>query len=294
MENFNLGAVLFALLIVLWLAYALPRTAARREVLGRAREIESADVSASARDLSDVVRARRPSPEETPHMTDDRLLLRPADPTRRPRFDDAPGTRIEPLTEQRKPRTLLIAVLALLTLSVLAVAGLAAFAILPWWTLAIPAGLLGLYLLGLRRAEIQRRNRRARAAREARQAAALEGRRERAAVQQARHPQDAPPAELEAPAIDETPRSLAAQEQRAAEQVMRPGEWMPRPVPLPTYALRGEVDDLATRHAQHRAHVVGGPVPLEREDIEEVEAQMEEIAPAADIHLDDVLARRRA
>ena len=169
METFNLGAVLFALLLLLWLAYALPQVASRRDLMGQARAAERAEVSASARDLSEIARARRPSHEVTAPMRDDRLLLRPADPTRRPRFDDEPGTRIDHDLERHRSRRLLKAVLAVLALALVAVGAAAALSYAPWWTPIIPAVALGLYVIGLRRAELERRNRVARAARRARQ-----------------------------------------------------------------------------------------------------------------------------
>lgn len=294
METFNLGAVLFALLLLLWLAYALPQVASRRDLMGQARAAERAEVSASARDLSEIARARRPSHEVTAPMRDDRLLLRPADPTRRPRFDDEPGTRIDHDLERHRSRRLLKAVLAVLALALVAVGAAAALSYAPWWTPIIPAVALGLYVIGLRRAELERRNRVARAARRARQQAASAGRAERAA----RHGVDA--TEQSAGTAADTAAGdhdraddLDASAELAAQRLSAPGEWVPRPVPRPTYALRGDVDDLATRHAAHRA-LVGAPVAFEADDVEELEAADETLPPAMDLDLDAVLARRRA
>ena len=294
METFNLGAVLFALLLLLWLAYALPQVAARRDLMGQARAAERAEVSASARDLSEIARARRPSHEVTAPMRDDRLLLRPADPTRRPRFDDEPGTRIDHDLERHRSRRLLKAVLAVLVLALVAVGAAAALGYVPWWTPIIPAVVLGLYVIGLRRAELERRNRVARAARLARQEAASAGRAERAA----RHGVDATEQSSGTPTdptTDEHDRAddLDTSAELAAQRLAAPGEWVPRPVPRPTYALRGEVDDLATRHAAHRA-LMGAPVAFEADDVEELEAADETLPPAMDLDLDAVLARRRA
>lgn len=294
METFNLGAVLFALLLLLWLAYALPQVASRRDLMGQARAAERAEVSASARDLSEIARARRPSHEVTAPMRDDRLLLRPADPTRRPRFDDEPGTRIDHDLERHRSRRLLKAVLAVLALALVAVGAAAALSYAPWWTPIIPAVALGLYVIGLRRAELERRNRVARAARRARQEAASVGRAERAA----RHGVDT--TEQSAGTVTDTATGdrdradeLDASAELAAQRLAAPGEWVPRPVPRPTYALRGEVDDLATRHAAHRA-LMGSPVAFEADDVEELEAADESLPPAMDLDLDAVLARRRA
>ena len=104
----------------------------------------------------------------------------------------------------------------------------------------------------------------------------------------AQHPAASAEAETASASVLETAS------ERAAEQVTRPGEWTPRPVPRPTYALRGEVDDLASRHAAHRRSMLPESVPLERAHVEEAEAVEESFAPAQDLHLDEILARRRA
>ena len=120
MESINLGALLFALLLVLWVAYAIPQLAQRRDVMGRARAAERTEVSPTARDLSAAIRSRRPSREVTSPMAEDRLLLRPADPTRRPRFDSSPGERIDHLEERARHRKLLAFVLVALVLATIA------------------------------------------------------------------------------------------------------------------------------------------------------------------------------
>jgi len=298
-ESINLGAVLFGILLLLWLGYALPRTARRREVMGRARAADEAEMSSQARDLSAAVHARRTSSEVNPPMSQDRLLLRPADPTRRPRFDADPGTRMDPVEERSRSRRALGLVLGGLLAVTAALVLLAVLQIVSWWIPLLGIAGLGVYLLGLRRAELQRRARLTRAATRAReQRARAETARRREAVEQpavAAAPQGTQAPADQGPAAPTAPRAdLEVAEQRAAEQVARPGEWTPRPVPRPSYALRGEVDDLATRHAAHRQSMLATSVPLENERVEELEAVDEAFAPAQDLHLDDILARRRA
>ena len=401
MESINLGAVLFAGLLLLWLVYALPRTASRREVMGRARAADEAEMSSQARDLSAAVHARRSSAEVTSPMSQDRLLMRPADPTRRPRFDAEPGTRVDLGEERGRSRRLMRTVLIGLIAATAVLVVAAVTQLLPWWTPLLTALALGVFLAGLRRAELDRRARRTRAATRARREqaeaetarrratgaapqpstrvdlgeergrsrrlmrtvligliaatavlvvaavtqllpwwtplltalalgvflaglrraeldrrarrtrAATRARREQAEAETARRratgaaPQ---PSTRELPAPSETasvtaPASSAASpavtdleaaSERAAQQVTRPGEWTPRPVPRPTYALRGEVDDLASRHAAHRRTMLPESVPLESAHVEEAEAVEESFAPAQDLHLDEILARRRA
>lgn len=332
MESINLGAVLFGILLLLWLTYALPRTAARREVMGRARAAEKAEMTPQARDLSAAVHARRTSAEVTSPMSQDRLLMRPADPTRRPRFDASPGTRIEPPVERDRSRRLLRVVLAVLIVATALLVGLAVAQVVAWWVPLLGVAGLAVYLVGLRRAELERRARATQAASRARQERAeretarlrAEGRSRGALA--AKRPSESVARAEETRGADETPSAAAvataasavtartaaattslradiavrpvpdleAGSERAAAQVTRPGEWTPRPVPRPTYALRGEVDDLGTRHAMHRRSVMPATTPLESGRVEELEAIDESFAPAQDLGLDEVLARRRA
>lgn len=293
----NLGAVLFGILLLLWLAYALPRTASRRDVMGRARAADEAEMTSQARDLSAAVHARRTTAEVNPPMSQDRLLLRPADPTRRPRFDAEPGTRIDLAQERVRSRKLLRVVLAALLTATAVLTGLAVAQIASWWLPAIALAGVVAYLVGLRRAELERRARITRAATLARRQRAEQetARRRDAASAHPGTPAPAPAtADVDVPARADAQATLETGSERAAEQVARPGEWTPRPVPRPTYALRGEVDDLASRHAAHRQSMMATSVPLEVEQVEELEAADESFAPAQDLHLDEILARRRA
>ena len=292
----NLGAVLFGILLLLWLAYALPRTASRRDVMGRARAADDAEMTPQARDLSAAVHARSPTAEVNPPMSQDRLLLRPADPTRRPRFDAEPGTRIDLVQERARSRRLLRVALGVLLASTAALLGLAVAQVVSWWLPGVALIGVAAYLVGLRRIELERRARITRAATLARQQRAEQEtarRRDTASDRQvAATPAAAP--ETAAPTTQDEATRLETGAERAAEQVTRPGEWTPRPVPRPTYALRGEVDDLASRHAAHRQSIMATSVPLESEQVEELEAVEESFAPAQDLQLDEILARRRA
>lgn len=296
-ESINLGAVLFGILLLLWLAYALPRTAARREVMGRAHSADEAEMTSQARDLSAAVHARRTPTEVNPPMSQDRLLLRPADPTRRPRFDTEPGTRIDPVQERARSRRLLRVMLGGMLLATVVLVGLAVTQTVTWWLPVIALTGTAIYLLGLRRSELERRSRQTRAATRARQQRAEQETARRRATAADSSTTPAAVADAVEPAEAAAPTEGAAFEEaaeRALRQTTRPGEWTPRPVPRPTYALRGEVDDLATRHAAHRQSVLATTVPLEGAQVEELEAVEESFAPAQDLHLDEILARRRA
>src|SRR5690606_12261346 len=264
--------------------------------MGRTRAADETEMTAQARDLSAAVHSRRTTTEGNSPMSQDRLLLRPADPTRRPRFDAEPGTRIDPVRERNRSRRLLAVVLVALALVTLGLTALAVTGLVDWWAHLLGLAGIGVYLIGLRRAELGRRARATRAATRAREQRAREEtarRREAGRLPSASTPAVSAPA-AQTPSAPVAEEALEASAERAAEQLARPGEWTPRPVPLPTYALRGEVDDLATRHAAHRRSMAGATVPLEAANVEELEAVDETFAPAQDLHLDEILARRRA
>lgn len=291
MDSFNLGAVLFALLLLLWLVYAIPRTAQRRAEMGQALTARShRDANPAARDLSRAVRTPRRTPEEISEMASPRPMLRPADPTRRPRFEDEPGTIIETSSEPERRRGALrsgLIALVVLTAGVLTLTGLG---MLTAWAIPVVVLVDLIYVAALRRAELQRRAHRHAAAR----IAAGSYRREAAAEAEQEAGEDTSPVPVTAPATPQP--SLERQIETAARTVTRQGEWTPRPVPRPTYAMRGDVDDLATRHAAHRESMLRHTVPLEVESAEIDEALTEDATArtAADLRLDEILERRRA
>lgn len=318
METFNLGAVLFALLLLVWVGYAVPRSAERRELISRARDAMRSRDSRTARDLSEAAHSR-PRAREVHVMNDDRLLLRPADPTARPRFDASPGTRVDPYEEAGRQRRTLRVVLLALALVTIGVGVLAGFSILPVWSVLLPLAVLAAYVVGLRRAELDRRSRLRRAA-ELRGAGAATSATASSPAGKSAPAEETPQVAAPAAATDRsdelststaatarTPGDAAAHPQEHAElgeeiesasaALAAPGEWIPRPVPRPSYALHGEVEDLATRHAAHRSSVAPQQVALEVE-VDDVadEALREEPqrTPAADLGLDEILARRRA
>lgn len=283
METINLGALLFALLLVVWLAHGVPRIAERRDLMGQARSADLSRDSGAARDLTDAARHRRRSPEVHSAMPENRLLSRPVDPTRRPRFEEP--ARIEvaevehPAASRRARGTALLGAAAVSVVAVvLAIAG-----VLAWWVPLVPiAALAGLVAL-LRRAELRRRERLRHEVSARRRALATARVRE----------SDVAPAAGDA---SEKPSATATAPRASLPAPARPGEWTPRPVPRPAYSLRGDVDDLSSRHAAHRASLSAPSLPLEREGVEEQEAAREEVehlAPAVDLGLDEILARRR-
>ncbi|UEJ83464.1 hypothetical protein Bra3105_03890 [Brachybacterium halotolerans subsp. kimchii] len=314
METFNLGAVLFALLLLVWVGYAVPRSAERRELISRARDAMRSRDSRTARDLSEAAHSR-PRAREVHVMNDDRLLLRPADPTARPRFDASPGTRVDPFEEAGRQRRTLRVVLLALALVTIGVGVLAGVSILPVWSVLLPLAVLAAYVVGLRRAELDRRSRLRRAAElrdagttasatassPARKSASAEEA-SQVATPTARSDERSTSAttartQPDAAAQTEEHAELGEEIESASAALAAPGEWIPRPVPRPSYALRGEVEDLATRHAAHRSSVAPQQVALEVETDDVVDEALREEpqrTPASDLGLDEILARRRA
>lgn len=168
-ETFNLGAVIFALLVGLWILYAVPHIAERRRVLGEVEAMGQQRVSHTARDLTTVCRSHSEKPREATHMRDTRSLLRPADPTRRPRFDSL-GTGPEigeaVIAPESKASTVLIGILALLVLATVGLLVTTSFSLTPLYAPLIAFGALVLYVVFLRATRASRMAN-ARAAREA-------------------------------------------------------------------------------------------------------------------------------
>lgn len=285
METINLGAVLFALLLLVWLLYAVPRIAERRDLMGHARAVDLSRDSRAARDLTDAAHHRRRDPEVHAAMPENRLLTRPVDPTRRPRFEEPARIDVEtaaPAGPGRRVRAVLLAGLVALTALAVVLAVIGAVA---WYVPLVPVAILAGYVALLRRAELSRRER-------LRQEVSAR----RRALAGARSAGGSAAADAASASATEAEQRESEAPSAAPAPAPRPGEWTPRPVPRPAYSLRGDVDDLDTRHAAHRASVLGTSVPLENEGVEEQEAareRVESLPVAADLGLDEILARRR-
>ncbi len=138
------------MLAVAWAVYLIPKALKHHDEVARTRSIDR--FSTAMRVL-----ARR----EPVNRRDARLVVAPARSADNPRVlapsqvpadeVDAPAVR-RPRPEVRRAAARAAArrrrrILGFLLLSTLVVTGLAAFAVVPWWSVAIPAGLTVLYLV---------------------------------------------------------------------------------------------------------------------------------------------------
>ena len=138
------------MLAVAWAVYLIPKALKHHDEVARTRSIDR--FSTAMRVL-----ARR----EPVNRRDARLVVAPARSADNPRVlapsaptagdADAPAVR-RPRPEVRRAAARAAArrrrrILSFLLLSTLVVTGLAAFAVVPWWSVAIPAGLTVLYLV---------------------------------------------------------------------------------------------------------------------------------------------------
>lgn len=320
MESFNLGGIVFVLVLVLWVLYAVPRIAERRDVMGATAEVESAHDSRTARELPVAGRSPSSRREVTSPMTENRPLLRPADPTARPRFPAAESRTSDAEANSTRSRRVLRVLLAALAAGTLLSLLGAVLGPVPALVPIIGAVVLVALVIALRRAELSRRA----ALRRAHERHAEKTWSGRPMHTERRTPAPAPATGASAPAAETSaPGNDAATAEHPARTSdtasapeateAQPGEWIPRPVPVPRYVLHGEVEDLGDRHRAHNRSLRAASVPLERSDLEDVEADLEtasptsrgtagatatarseESRPGADFDLDGILARRRA
>jgi hypothetical protein len=144
----DLSGIIFVVLAVAWAVYLIPKALKHHDEVARTRSIDR--FSTAMRVL-----ARR----EPVSRRDARLVVAPARSTDNPRVL-APTARPVAPPKVRRAAARAAArrrrrILSFLVLSTVVVAGLAAFALVPWWALAIPGGVTLLYLV-LCRTQVRR------------------------------------------------------------------------------------------------------------------------------------------
>jgi hypothetical protein len=215
--------LIYVAIVAAWAAYLVPMWLKRGDEARRKPVVPSSD---EARVLS-----RDPSRP--------RYVVRPAGATAAD--DPSPPKRYIPNRARRVAAMRRRRVLSILTLSLLSVVALAGLAMLPWWSVAVPATLIAGFVV-LTRVQLRRQ------ARERAAAAA-----ERRTRDRSRH--DRGPAGKPAPAPDEemtievklpaepAPAPVPATEDKPAAE----GLWDPVPVTLPTYVMKEKAPDRTVR-----------------------------------------------
>jgi hypothetical protein len=228
----DLSGVIFVVLALAWAVYLIPKALKHHDEVARTRSVDRSSPAArvlarrepvSARDSRLVVPSGRGDGDDRPTTS-----ARPADPRA------ARAARRAAKAAARRRRR----VLSLLLLCTVVVTGLAAFAIVPWWSVAIPGGLVLVWLV-LCRTQVRR-------ARDARWEADLADAIEQ---EEAVRPRPAPRAEVPAARNAQGFEEVAPEEDTIAipvavlDAVMVPTEdggslWDPLPVTLPTYVTK--------------------------------------------------------
>jgi hypothetical protein len=229
----DLSGVIFAVLALAWAVYLIPKALKHHDEVAQTRSVDR--FSPAARVL-----ARR----EPVSRRDSRLVV----PAGRADGDDrraAPARQVDPRAARAARQAARVAarrrrrVLVFLLLCTAVVTGLAAFAVVPWWSVAIPSGLVLLWLV-LCRTQVRR-------ARDARWEADLAD-----AIEQEEAVRPGRPtagADLSAVRNAQGFEEVAPEEDTIAipvavlDAVMVPTEdggslWDPLPVTLPTYVTK--------------------------------------------------------
>jgi hypothetical protein len=217
--------LIYVAIVAAWAAYLVPMWLKRGDEARRKPTVPSSD---EARVLSrDASRTR--------------YVVRP--PGAAAADDASPPTRYIPNRARRVAAMRRRRVLSILTLSLLSVVALAGLAMLPWWSVAVPATLIAGFVV-LTRVQLRR---------QARTRAALAA--ERRTRDRSRH--DRGPAGKPAPSPDEEmtievklpaePAPVPATVPAKVETPASEGLWDPVPVTLPTYVMKEKAPDRTVR-----------------------------------------------
>lgn len=244
------SSIIFLVVVGIWAAFLLPDLQLRRHRLSQARAAEAISESARILRRSNHVGRGRHSGDVTgdgdasgagevsgDEATPNRALV-PSDPARRQLSAASAAPQKGSGTLSGTVRATLGAVAILAALAVPATVGLAAFSVLPWQSALMAAGLMVVVLAGLRlRARhLSRRGGRPEKRFPVPQAQA------QAQTQTDGALAESAPAEAERRQARITRPGDVAFDRAAFEapadttvSVPRPGEWTPRPVPVPSY-----------------------------------------------------------
>jgi hypothetical protein len=216
----DLSALIFVALAVAWAVYLVPKALRHHEDVARSRSVDR--FSQTMR----VLARREPvSPKDARLVVNGARPAAPSTPTTSVATKPAPDRRAAAKRATRRRRN----VLALILVANLAVVAVAAFQLISWWYVAIPATLLVAWLVACR--IMVKGERRALAGTrrlpvEPREEEAVEAPEDRVPVEEDVE-EDADEADPEADPLADTSAGMAA--------VVDPALWDPVPVTLPTY-----------------------------------------------------------
>jgi hypothetical protein len=146
----DLSGIIFVVLAVAWAVYLIPKALKHHDEVARTRSIDRFSTAMRVLARREPVNRRDARLVVTPaRSADNPRVLAPSAPTADE--SEAPTAR-RPRPEVRRAAARAAArrrrrILSFLLLTTLVVTGLAAFAVVPWWSVAIPAGLTVLYLV---------------------------------------------------------------------------------------------------------------------------------------------------
>jgi hypothetical protein len=225
------SAIIFVVLALAWAGYLIPKSLKHHDEMASERLVEGH--SDKVRLLSRKGRTVVQEPVEAVEAPVEQPTAEPtAEPISAPVADAAPAPRpMVTRTAARRAAKRRRRVLAVLVLALAVVAGLAGFAIVPWWSAAIPGGLVVAFLV-VARLSVRKMQARRRPVVQDRVVEAAEEPSVEVAATPAVQPVDASSVHLERLTEDTT----GAQRQEIEAVLADDGSlWDPLPMTLPTY-----------------------------------------------------------
>ncbi|HEU4515508.1 MAG TPA: hypothetical protein VFR87_20540 [Nocardioidaceae bacterium] len=143
----GLSGIIFVVLALAWAVYLVPKALKHHDEMARTRSVDRFSTAMRVLARREPVDNRNARLVVTPARTTDRVVVPPLP------LPSVAARRAAARAAARRRRHVLFALLGI----DLVVAGLAAFAVLPWWSVAVPVGLTLLFLV-LARTQVRREN----------------------------------------------------------------------------------------------------------------------------------------
>jgi hypothetical protein len=158
----DLSGIIFVVLALAWAVYLIPKALKHHDEVARTRSIDRFSTAMRVLARREPVSRRDARLVVTPaRAADNPRVLAPAALTVEVPADEVPAPVRRPVRPAARRAAARAAarrrrrILSFLVLATLAVTGLAAFAVVPWWSVAVPAVLTALYLV-LCRTQVRR------------------------------------------------------------------------------------------------------------------------------------------